>query len=299
MRIRCAQSSLVVLCAFASPIAAQCRTPIPGPATPGPATPTPAPTSVLTAPRSVQVSPDSWDMWWALHKFEFLGRTRPSLQAPKTGKPRDTAPQPEDPELVRLRDEVVRPALLRALRDGAEIMAPQVLIALGRLGTPADAAPLQREAVAHLGSSDAQTRELAALAMGLGGWPGAAETLGHLYRDDREGRKLCGKSRVARRARAFAGYGLGLLAQSTDDFATKTLAFEALSSQLAAPLPDRNVASAGTTSVGMLALDAGSETSHKRLAWRGSAALRAFAELKSGPGDQIAQAHALLATARD
>lgn len=306
MRTRLAPPCFAVLCAIApsltvTPLTAQCRTPIPGPTTPGPATPQAAPPAVLTAPRSAQTNFNYWDVWWELHKHEFLGVQRPARRSPLTPQdPRgdDGMVAPADPELQRLRDDIVRPALREVLKSGPEIMAPQAVIALARLGSSADGVALQREVTRLLSSPDAQTRELAAMAMGLGGWPGAADTLMHLFVDDREGRKLCGKSRVSDRMRAFAGYGLGLLAQSTDDLETKIRVFEALGTALQMPPPDRNVASAATTGVGMLGLDAERDTGHKRLAWRGAAALRAFSQSPQRPGDQLAQAHALLATAR-
>ncbi|MEZ5987623.1 MAG: HEAT repeat domain-containing protein [Planctomycetota bacterium] len=180
----------------------------------------------------------SWTFWWESQKERFLDlRRKVRSQGPASGsddfvlgrgRKSDGGPAlgPDEADRQRLRD-----ALLQALRDqdSPADLRSACLIALARVG--GDGA-LLTDFLTFLEDGNQELRESAALALGIVGHPAAMEDLAALARDDEDGRRLVGRERVSLRTRAFACYGLGLVARRLDD-AARRRAFVVLEAILA------------------------------------------------------------------
>jgi HEAT repeat protein len=185
-------------------------------------------------------NPDSWQIWWRYNRWDhletgglirnlnattgssgfFLGRgekvqTNPILRATRG----------------QIRDAAV-PALLDALRaDGQTEFVVHSLHALAKcreFGTP-DADWDFDAAVRHyLRSQNQEITENALLALGIRGENKALPRLTAVLLDQSEGRALIGRTRVSYRARAFAAFGLGILAERTPSAEVRGLAARSL-----------------------------------------------------------------------
>lgn len=91
------------------------------------------------------------------------------------------------------------------------------LIAAARIGIDAGGQDLLAALRRRLDSRDQEIQESAALALGLAGRPAAVDDLTALALDRESGRRLCGGGEVSWRTRAFAMFGLGILAGDSAD----------------------------------------------------------------------------------
>ena len=141
---------------------------------------------------------NSWQVWWQLNHPRYVGLAGDTKDAD--------------------RRDVAMPALVAALRDDqdSDVLSAS-LIALGKVAVDHPNLDVLAALRAHLPDGNQDVREAAILALGLSGIRAAAPDLASLLHDERPGRKLIERSKVGERARTFAAYSLGLLAQRTDD----------------------------------------------------------------------------------
>ncbi|MEM7202399.1 MAG: HEAT repeat domain-containing protein [Planctomycetota bacterium] len=277
----------------------------PGPTTPGPAGPTTGRAGPTTGPRGVPIGPDdtSWDLWWRYNRNRYLDLKR-VIYAPVPvtgsdaffmgrgfgrGAATDTLRPP--PSMVSGR---VVPALIAALqRTDERDVVSSCLIALAKIwrggdGDTTDLVPLLRQ---HLSSRDQEIRETAALALGISQLPHAIGDLNALALDTPTGRKLCDRTSVDHRTRAFACYGLGLVGRASSRGEAKQQCFETLQGVLRLDTPDRDLPVAAIHGIRLLRPDPNLGARHRRLREACVYELWTYFERDLGPGRQIIQSH--------
>jgi HEAT repeat protein len=172
------------------------------------------------------------------------------------------------------------------------------LIALGKIGLDGAGVDLEATLAQAAARDDQEVRESAVLALGIGGRAAALPLLSALARDDAAGRRLVDRAEVGDRTRAFAAYGLGLLAWRSDDVALRRQAHDVLLPLLTEPTADdRDLRTAAVTGLGLLRRD-GDGAGHRRLAWQTVEELLHWYQRDLGRGDEIVQAHAPVAIGR-
>lgn len=220
-----------------------------GPATPGPAPVGPT-TAASTGGTEIGTDPADWGTWWQINQHAFLG-LREAIWDPGVatgsddfflgiGEGRDLPAElrPSDAQLA----ERVAPALRRALEREKQIdVLSSSMVALAKLGDT-QVAPGERTSLevlrAFLRNSNQELQETAALCLGILGESAAPMDLGSLLADDARGRELVGGERVPLRTRAFAAYGLGVLAQRSERVDVRRWAAH----QIVRALDERNAA---------------------------------------------------------
>lgn len=292
--------------------------PVPGPTTgslpstggaPGPGGPGPGggggPT---TGPRGLPIETDygTWEFWWQFNRHRFL-RLREVQAGTQTGSDdfylgstrredaRD-ALRPTEQQLIG----VVLPALKRALdaTDNRDITTA-CMVAMAKIGTDHPDFRLADVFAAHLDGGEQEVRETAALCLGIAGRASAEvlDLLEGLALDDKRGRTARGGA-VEIRVRAFACYGLGVLARGSADNAVKARAFAALQPIVAdRGLTDRNLKVAAISAIGLLAPDQRGYAG-ARLCEQACAVLEQYYRTDLGAGDEWIQAHCPTAIAR-
>ncbi len=245
----------------------------------------------------------SWQAWWEHNKDPYLRvkehvREAPAgapLTQPERGKPVEDSLAPGE----RMRENVVLPALKRLLDEHEN---PDVqtacMVAMAKIGVVTDAVDPLQVFRNNLTRGNQEVRETAALCFGIMGLPQALDDLIALVRDERDGRALVSRSTVDHRTRAFAAYGVGLVAGRSSDIAIKQRAFEVLSELLGREdLESRDLAVALIQGIGLLA-PGDADSLGKRLRWKCLAALEAFWQRDLSKSDQVVQAHVPTAIAR-
>lgn len=233
--------------------------PAPGPGG-GPTQPGGNPATALTA-EGIDLS--RWELWWRFNRDEFLVlkdaiRAMPPESGSDDGfflghgadRQITRSPQLTGEELA----ERVAPALVAVLRDDGQQQAhSSCLLALAKLGAlPAaevDARSLIQE---FLDSSNQKLSEVAVLALGVLGEPSALPTLVALVSDSAAGARLVGRTRVPVRTRAFAAYGMGVLASECANPDVRRFAAHRLAHELASD--DTATKDLGVACVNALAL---------------------------------------------
>lgn len=194
----------------------------PGGATPGSGGPTPTVGGAATGG-------DSWATWWGFNREPYLD-LRAAVRAGGTvSRSSDfyLGSGERAPEDVRLAPPAellhgrVVPALLAALRDEpTPDLVTAALVALARIGDapgpPGDAGPLEPVLARYLDHPNQEVAETAALALGILQGDAQAFVLSDLLGDTAAGRERVRGESVPARTRAFAAYGLGLVAHRTD-----------------------------------------------------------------------------------
>jgi len=198
----------------------------PKPRTPELAPPTAGPSPFFgPAPRSTE-DMQRWIQWWRFNGPSVIAAAAPYGPAAMhrggdefflgRGQGRVT------PQGTRIPTSIVRaavaPALLRVVHgspSSAELSAS--LMALAKLGSARAGEPLLPELRAFLPHPSLPVAESAALALGILGEDRGAEPLMALAWNSELGHRLCGRSTVPVRLRAFAIYGLGLIAARSID----------------------------------------------------------------------------------
>lgn len=247
----------------------------------------------------------SWQLWWEFHKEPYLleetGRARTAVTGSddfylgqRKGVPPVDVLAPTEADLT---DRIV-PTLAKLLREqGNRDIQTACLIALGKVGRDAPGIALEPLLAGFVSRADQEVRETAVLSLGIAGRPAAAPLLIGLLRDDADGRKLAGRAEVDDRTRAFAAYGLGLLARRLDDSRLAQQAHDALWAVLQDErIRNRDLRTAVVTGLGLLTDPATGR--HKRLAWQTTDELLAWYQRDLGKGDEAVQAHAPVAIAR-
>ncbi|MCB9890035.1 MAG: HEAT repeat domain-containing protein [Planctomycetes bacterium] len=196
----------------------------------------PAAGSRRTTTPSIGAESDAtqWRIWWEFNKEPFLIRARARSRADTYTGDDDIAvgrgligPKVE-PERLLDTDYSGRivPALVKTLRSEncPDNVAPSALIALAKTKRDDEVLATLRR---FLGSDDQECRETAALSLGIAGRPIAADVLIDIANDSAAGRATTGRSAgIDVRTRAFALYGLGLLARANDDIELDGRVFE-------------------------------------------------------------------------
>ena len=192
------------------------------PAAAGPASPAPA----ATPPTLPGLSdPTSWTLWWQHNRAVYLN-IRSHLRGAATVTGSDDfflgqGTSAVEPDMLRpsaaLIENTVVPSLEAALgTNRATAVRIQAVFALARIGTadPERATVWVERFAGLLREGNRELREAAALAMGLLASPNALPELVALFRDEKAGRERVREARVDDRLRAYAGYGLALLAEA-------------------------------------------------------------------------------------
>lgn len=180
-----------------------------------------------TAGPDLGPSKHPWVTWWELYKGDFLRvKTAVRRGGTTTGSADfflgQDASDARPPAAREVRREVVAtrilPALLAELdRSGGPDAVIEALLALGRLApslTAAEFRPVQRSIETQLRASNQLVAEAAAIALGASSREEVLGTLQHLLADGDAGRKLAG-GEVPQRVRAYAAYGIGLVARAS------------------------------------------------------------------------------------
>jgi HEAT repeat protein len=191
-----------------------------GPATPGVLTPgggTPGgPAADLTR----------WELWWLQNQAPYLAlKEHVHSSGADSGVDGWFLGEGQKAQRVSLRPtedqirKLVVPALLRVLeRETNNDLVSGAMVALAKIGDGGDAAAGERfeAAIARfLTDGSQETRETAAVALGILASPRSIPTLAHLLWSTDQGRKMVRTNEVDNRTRAFAAYGLGLVGART------------------------------------------------------------------------------------
>lgn len=277
---------------------------VPGPGSSGPggpSSPAPGPTS---GGRTAAPETENWQTWWEFNKEPFLLLRKLEDKTPATGSDDfylgtrraearvDTlAPTPAD-----LQDKIV-PALARLLAaEHNRDIQSACLVALGKVGRDGKGVDLEKTMVPLIARDDQEVRETAVLSLAIAGRDKALPILSALVRGDAEGKRLSDRAEVSDRTRAFAAYGLGVLATRSEDGALKQNAHDLLWALLQdKEIKSRDLLTAAVTGLGLLRAE---RSAHKRLAWQTVEELLSWYQTDLGRGDEIVQAHAPVAIGR-
>lgn len=274
-----------------------------GPGGAGPATPD-AGTPTTGAGASIPEEAD-WQMWWEVNKDEFVAAGAVARPIPVTGSDdfylgKRRSSQPVDvmlPTLVDI-DEHIVPALVRLMEaeDNRDIQTA-CLMALGKIGRDGPGIDLEAVLRSRLSRGDQEVRETAVLALGASGRPSAAPTLLALLRDEREGRRVSGRDKIDDRMRAFAAYGLGLLARRCGTVESRQATHDALWAIVGdKDEKSRDLLVAAVSGLGLLG--APGDSAAKRIAWQTVEELLAWYQRDMGRGHEAIQAQAPVAIGR-
>ncbi|HEX6813415.1 MAG TPA: HEAT repeat domain-containing protein [Planctomycetota bacterium] len=269
-----------------------------GPSSPGSSGPT-------TGGRPSAPETTSWQTWWEFNKEPFLLLRKVEDKTPTTGSDdfylglrrtearRDTL----KPTTSDLQDRVV-PTLGKLLRaESNRDIQSACLVALGKIGRDGPGLELEKTMVPLIARDDQEVRETAVLALGIAGREQALPILAALLRGDADGKRLSDRAEVSDRTRAFAAYGLGLLAMRSEDGALKSQVHDLLWPLLQdKQLKNRELLTAAVTALGLLRDP--ERAPHKRLAWQTVEELLTWYQIDLGRSDEIVQAHAPVAIAR-
>lgn len=283
---------------------------MPGPRTPGaPTTPAgPMRPAGPTTQTGVPLGPDltQWQLWWEFNKDPFLLlKAAVHSNGPVTGSAQYyMGPSRRTDRLMGLaptaaqRREEILPALKRALvgSDNPDLVTA-CLVALGKVGMDHEQFRLVPLISRYLSDDQQDVRETAALALGISQMPAALLILQDLVSDNAGGRRHVQRREVDDRTRAFAAYGLGILASAADE-ETKASAFAVLGDVLEdRKLSRRDVKIAVVNALGVLKFDIG-QAGQKRLLWRTLQTLWTYYRQDLGKGEQFVQAHVPVAIGR-
>jgi HEAT repeat protein len=246
----------------------------------------------------------TWDLWWEFNKEPWLER-QPADEGPATGSDDFFLGQarrggPVDllrPSTQDLTERVV-PALAGLLaKERNRDIATACLVALGKIGRDAPTVDLEATLANLLPRDDQEVRETAVLALGIAGRARALPLLGALLRGDAEGKQLVQRQDVDERTRAFAAYGLGLVARRSADLELRRQVHDLLW----AAVHDREAKTRDlrTAAVGALGLlrPAGARPT-QRLVWQTVDELLGWLGQDLGRSEEIVQAHGPVAVAR-
>src|SRR5687767_1945970 len=256
----------------------------------------------------MDVDLSTWDFWWEFNKDSFLhlkravhgGGTVTGSDEFYLGRGlRFDARDTQAPTRTQIVGEVL-PALARALdqTDNRDITTA-CMIAMAKIGEDHPEFALVDVFKKRLPRGDQEVRETAALALGIAAvvHHGEVELLTALARDDAEGRKAAGGF-VGDRTRAFALYGLGLLAHEHRDLALQEQVLATLRAVLGdGAIAGRDLKVAAINSMSLLSLDRTNPRGAALLA-QATGALGDYFTRSVGSGEQLIQAHCPTAIAK-
>jgi HEAT repeat protein len=276
-----------------------------GPTTGGGGPSAPAPPAPTTGAGPSIPDEASWQIWWELNKDEYVQQDTTGRVGPTTGS--------DDFYLGQRRERAAVDTLAPTAMDCAERIVPALvalmerernrdvqtacLIALAKIGRDGAGIAIDDVIAARLSRDDQEVRETAVLALGIAGRPNALARLCAILRNDADGKRLTDRTDVGDRTRAFAAYGLGVLAQRSNDAALKQAAHDALIAVLRdKELKSRDLRAAAVNALGILCDPR--QAAHKRLAWVTVEELLAWYQEDLGRADEAIQAQAPVAIGR-
>ncbi|MFM1872322.1 MAG: hypothetical protein RL398_1744 [Planctomycetota bacterium] len=280
-----------------------------GPATGGPAAPAGG-RAAQTGQRGVEVGDDltQWQFWWEFNKDPFI-RLKDAIQSggPQTGSDDfylGSTRRSEAKDSLKPTEEQIMGDILPALKKAIDSTKQRdinssCMVAMAKVGKDHPDFKLIDVFTPRLKESDQEIRETAALAIGIAGIAEGDEMdmLVGLALDNEKGKSVSGGT-VNDRTRAFATYGLGLVAHGKNNLKIKTDAFNALKQLLEDDnVSNRNIKVAVINAIGLLNIDASSEE-FKPLLAQTLETLEAYYMKKLGPGEQLIQAHVPTAIAK-
>jgi HEAT repeat protein len=259
-----------------------------------------------TGGRGAASDPISWQVWWEFNKDPFLQLRTAVMGEPVTSSddfylgPRRTVAVRDTlaPSTRDKRSKIV-PALAHQLQtERNRDMVTACLVALAKIGLDGDGVVLEDVLQAHLNRDDQEVRETAALALGIAGRKQALPILAALLANDHVGKKLVGQEDVSERTRAFAAYGLGLIAERATDTAVKQQVHDLLAPVLAdKETRSRDLRVAVIQALGLLTVRP-DNAGDKHLLWQTLPELWEFYERDLGRAEQAVQSHVPIAVAR-
>jgi len=141
--------------------------------------------------------------------------------------------------------------------------------------------------------SNLEVREAAVLAMGLTGRSDVFDDLDAIMRNTKAGRKLVGRDKVEDRARTFAAYSLGMLANRSTSTVLKTQVLESFVAMLEdKSIKDRDVLTGVLNGMRLLG-----PNKDKRLLWRATGAIEEHQSRRMRDKASAVQSHGLTALA--
>ena len=272
-----------------------------GPAAAGPITPG-------GIPSESAVDLTRWQGWWEMNRdrYLFVKKLTKASPGPITGgdqfflgaRRRVVGASTKLSVYQSMADQVL-PALHQALVDASDPnIVSACLIGMAKIGRDTKTIKLREVFTSYLSGRYQEVRETAALALGISRQAEALPILREVLLDTAAGRHLCKRSEVDYRVRAFAAYGLGILAANGDSDVCRR-AFEVLQQTLTKEdVSNRDIRVAVVTAIGGLDLKADRNIKDKRLLWQALPVLQGFYDEDLGKGEQIAQAHVPIAIAR-
>jgi len=273
--------------------------PPPPPGLPSTAKPT-------TGVRDVVAFARTWQTWWEFNKEPYLKSRVRGIKGPISGSDDFYLGPRRDNALVDLllatpadRVNQIVPALATLLEsDRNKDIQSACLVALGKNGVDAAGVNLVEILAARIKRGDQEVRETAVLSLGIAGRLEVFDVLADLLVDSDAARKLTGRDKVRKRTRAYAAYGLGLLARRVGDpklsQRVRDLLWLTLQDQ---NIKDRDLRTAIVNGLGVLRADTNS-AKDKRMAWQTAEDLLEWSSRDLGKTAESVQAHAVVAIAR-
>ncbi len=265
--------------------------------------PTPAPT---TGARDIVAFSRTWQTWWEFNKEPYLKSRIKGITLPVTGSDDFYLGQRRGTQLIDVlqatkqdRQERIVPALVKLLeQDRNRDIQSASVIALGKVGIDGVGIQLEKVISERISRDDQEVRESAVLALGIIGSRETFPILADILIDGKAARKLAEREKVRKRTRAYAAYGLGLLARRVGDPALSQQVHDLLWQTLQdKTIKDRDLRTAIVNGLGVMRSDT-MRSSDKRLAWQAVEELLDWFSQDLGATDESVQAHAAVAIGR-
>jgi len=265
--------------------------------------PVPKPT---TGARDIVAFSRTWQTWWEFNKEPYLKSRIKGITPPITGSDDFYLGQRRAMQLTDVlqatkkdRQERIVPALVKMLeKDRSRDIQSASVIALGKVGLDGAGIQLEKVISERIARDDQEVRESAVLALGIIGRRETVPILADLLIDGRAARKLAEREEVRNRTRAYAAYGLGLLARRVGDPSLSQQIYDLLWKTLQDKnIKDRDLRTAIVNGLGVMRSDT-SRSSDKRLAWQAVEGLLDWFGQDLGATDESVQAHAAVAIGR-
>ena len=265
--------------------------------------PTPAPT---TGARDIVAFSRTWQTWWEFNKEPYLKSRVTGITPPVTGSDDFYLGTRRGSLLIDVlqatktdRQERIVPALVVLLeKDRNRDVQSACVIALGKVGVDSAGIELEKVISERISRDDQEVRESAVLALGIIGRRQTFPILADLLIDGKLARKLAGREKLRKRTRAYAAYGLGLLARRVADPALSQQVHDLLWKTLQdKSLKDRDMRTAIVSGLGVMRSDT-KRSADKRLAWQTVEELLDWFSQDLGATSESVQAHAPVAIGR-
>ena len=231
--------------------------PIPGAPTPSTGNPTvgvtPPPKTPNTPGTINQQELTNWSYWWYFNREPLLDlrrRFREQAKLTGSGAAGEDNTRPSD---LMLKNSVLPALYVMAGPKSQDNVRLSASIALARIGTPDTEVILEvlKEVVR---SKDPKVQEAAILSLGMLGEFWSIEALTSALEEDRNIRTLFGAP-LSDRERAFAAYGMGVMADKAPHDGKRRMILEPLWQAIANSNEDREVRIAAANAIGLVRLD--------------------------------------------